>query len=853
MPLHKWIFLLVFVFVGITAGAAHRGVSHRRHRHVLTTPIRRGMHEHESPIQTGFPPRRINPSVLSSFLHAQRANQNVSGQISSVPWMQVASTNFSGRITAIALATNRPDTILIGAADGGVWRSVNGGASFTPVFDTMPTLSIGALAWDPINPAVAYAGTGEANANGDSYPGMGIFTTSDAGATWKYAGLEGVPYISAIVANPANANELFAGGMGGLDLPDTVGGVFHSTDKGATWTKIFSPGDSTGVIDVKYIPFAAPVLLCAAWQRGNGAFKWGSRSGLFRSVDLGKTWLQITSGLPAHDSLLGRIAIAPSLSSPGIVYAELDENHSFYDFGGIYKSNDAGLTWAPTNAPNDTLDWYQGWYDKVFAVNPRNANDLLFGDIDVYHSTDGGGTWANISQAPINTHVDEHAIAYNPIDTTKIFVGNDGGFYQIIYDTDFTNIPWKSSPLPLTQFYSSAIDSLNAAFAMGGTQDNGLLLSNDTAQQNWLSPGGFGDAGMTAVNPMNPRSMICMPLHLAEVDESYDGGNNWSSISNSAVINLTAPLSATPPLFFNPLDSNTIYFATNQVFRTTNGGSDWDSISSIIPFSKHGFITALGCDNKANIFLCGASDGTLALSQNSGAVWKMLSPPFNGWVSSAAVDADAGLLYAGLNFADSGGTLYRSSDLGVTWNILSSLQQGFPPAAVNSIVIDNLNDSTIFIGTDIGVYVSRDVGDSWVRLGTGLPNCAVTQLNLFSRSRIMRAATHGRDMWDFDLGAWEKTVSVHEPLTIPPNIHLSVAPNPASDATAIQFALPSEEYLTVKIYDLIGNCVAAIAGGVYSQGEHSLSWNIAGLPSGAYSCQIVTGGARYVKPLIIAR
>ncbi|HZV13419.1 MAG TPA: T9SS type A sorting domain-containing protein, partial [Candidatus Kapabacteria bacterium] len=637
-----------------------------------------------------------------------------------------------------------------------------------------------------------------------------------------------------------------------------IGGVFHSTDGGSTWTKIFSPGDSVGVIDLQCLRTATPVLLCAAWQRlGNGlSKKGGAHSAVYRSTDKGRSWGKTTNGLPVSDSLTGRIAIAPSLSNPNVVYAAFETISLFSDYGGIYRSTDAGASWSAVSGfPGNISDYYQGWYDKVLAVNPLDENNVLFGDVDMYYTSDAGATWENISNAPLNTHVDQHAIAYDPVDTSTIFAGNDGGVYKIRFDS-----AWQFIPIPVTQFYSSAIDTSRAWFAMGGTQDNGLLLYNDTTTTDWVQPRTLsGDIASTAVNPVNSGTMFAEYLYMTSfipgdgIYQSVNGGISW--IMKSTGISSNDYAAAVPPLAYDLRDTNILYTATNRIYRTTDGGDTWDTISPRLTNDTLGSVTALAISANSSVFISGASDGTVWLSTNGGNEWKNVSSPVSGsWITSLAYDNASGAVYAGL--ANNGTTenpqcLYRSADLGASWQSVSTLASNFPPAAANTIVIDDKNDSILIAGTDIGVYASRDLGTSWEPLGTGLPHSAVAQLNFNRRTRMLRAATHGRDMWQFDLGAWEQSTSVKEPLPENAALDLQAFPNPFTNTLTVSVS-PSmntiDGDIIIEIVDLSGAVQR-----IYKGSRQNVSFDVSSLPSGIYFVHAYSGACTAARKILLVR
>ena len=417
--------------------------------------------------QRAYPLGTIDPALRKASLEqAARLRAETAGAL-PVLWTARGPSNIGGRVTTLAISRQNGDILYAGAADGGVLKSVNQGYNWTPLFDTQPSLSMGAIALDPTNDNIVYVGTGEANSSGDSYDGFGMVKSTNGGASWFSLGLEETRHIGKIVVDPLNPSVLYVAALGTLFTTNPDRGVYKSTDAGATWSHVLFINDSTGVVDLAINPQNPSILLAAAWQRKRGPegrrYVGGVHTGLYRTTDAGATWTRLETGLPPSAPDVGRPAVAIAPSNPSIAYAAFANDPGY--FLGFYRSTDGGVTWAQTNdAALGGLYSNFGWYFGKIFVNPRNANDAVVCGVEYARTRNGGASW-NTSVA---VHVDHHAMAFHPTDSTVVYMGTDGG---VAVSGDGGSNWWNdtSRDLFITQFYAGGIDFLQPALSIGGT------------------------------------------------------------------------------------------------------------------------------------------------------------------------------------------------------------------------------------------------------------------------------------------------------------------------------------------------------------------------------------------------
>jgi uncharacterized protein (TIGR03437 family) len=656
----------------------------------------------------------------------------------------------SGRVNAIAVDPRDNNTVYIGAAEGGVWKTTDGGQHWTPLTDDQASLASGAIALDPSNPDTVYVGTGEENFAQDSYYGAGILKSTDGGASWtNIVGPFLRDKIGSIAVHPSN---------GQIVLCSSGLGVWRSADGGASWTRVVL-GIGTSVL---FDPTDGNIAYAAI-----GSVVGSALNGVYRSTDAGQTW-QVMPGSGANAlplSTAGRIQIAIAPSTPATLYAAL-QNASGNNLLGIYKTTDSGGTWNSTNAPDICpAPVTQCWYDMTLAVDPKNP-DVVFagGSLVLLRTQDGGASWNTLSfigPNRVQIHVDEHNMAFTP-DGSKLYVVNDGGAYST---TDITNSPlnWTelNDTLGLTQFYPGlSINPADANLSLGGAQDNGTQLYR--GQPSWSNVT-CGDGGYTAIDPVVP-SIAYAACQNIQIFRTGNGGTTW--LRSQYGINAQDRVNFIAPLVIDPSNSQTLYFGTYRMWQTLDGGGKWVAISPDLTGRSSATIRAIGvAPSDRNVVYAASSEisrvstgsGTTRLQMTSNA----LSPGGATWtdrtaglpqrmITQIAVDPiDAQTAYATFSgfssITDSRGHIFKTSDGGASWTDISG---NLPDVPVDDVVVDPDVPDTLYIGTDAGVMVTTDGGATWSSLGNGLPRVVVHSLVMQRKSRILRAATHGRSMWD---------------------------------------------------------------------------------------------------------
>ncbi|MBU0983639.1 MAG: hypothetical protein KKA42_07200 [candidate division Zixibacteria bacterium] len=648
----------------------------------------------------------------------------------AVTWQSTGPSNVPGRISAIDVHPSAPNTIIAGSAAGGVYRSTNLGASWTPVFDDVGTFGIGALAIDPSDPATIYVGTGEASTSIDSYEGTGVYKSVDGGDTWSFVGLANSARIGKIVVDPLHPDTVYVAVQGKEfgGVPSTERGLYRSENGGTTWSQILYVDDQTGVIDVALHP-SSGVMLAATYR--------GPTNALYRSPDHGDTWSMIsgTGGLPPTGNI-GRIGVTMDPSSNtgySIQYAADTE-----DLLGMYKTTDLGVTWTQTN-DGALAGSYGGfaWYFGQVRVAPGNPNEVYSLGVSMLKSEDGGNSWF---YADNGTHVDHHAMTILSTNTDVVYSGCDGG---VNYSTDGGNSWTVFTNMENTQFYAMTVDYQNPDHILGGTQDNGTLRTPDGGIGNWQHILG-GDGFYCLVDYTNP-DIIYAESQFGNLTKSTDGGLTFSSATNG-IDRSTSGWNT--PVVMDPVHPNILYYGSDVVYRTTDRADNWTAISGVLTSR---YLTTIGVARSDSLVVyAGSRSGTVYVTTNGGGSWSQVDAALpDRWITRLTVDPfDAGICYATISgYITDGSTLphiYRTDNYGATWTSISS---DLPDVPLNDVILDPHDNQTLYVGSDVGVYVSDDLGASWLPLGTGMPITCVHDLEMNPRNRQLVAATHGRSMF----------------------------------------------------------------------------------------------------------
>ena len=628
-----------------------------------------------------------------------------------------------GRLTAIAVHPTNSSIIYIGGAQGGVWKTTNGGSSWTPLTDGECSLAMGAIAIDPVDPQIVYAGTGEQHFSGDSYYGCGILRSTNGGASWTQLGasifqtLSGGAKISRILIDPSTAGTVTTTTI----LVASDFGLYRSTDGGTNLTRTL-----TGTVTDLAMHPTDPDTLYAA--------RWGSN--VSKSSDGGVSWTDVGNGWATGS--IGRTHVTISPSTPSILYSSV-HNSANSQLLGIWKTVDGGALWTQLAATGASCG-SQCWYDHHIAVHPTNPDTVYFGGILLYRSVNGGGSFSSVLGG---MHVDQHTFAFDPQDPDIVFAGNDGGIYR----SDVGGTVWTSlnTNLALTQFYSGiSLHPFDPSIVLGGTQDNGTLLYQGAID--WSHVLG-GDGGFTAIDFENPTIRYAETQWSAGTSfggpRRSDGGAFNRKVNG---IDITESGLFIPPLVMDPSNPEVLYFGLTSLFRTGDRAENWTQagsgfggrVSAIAPSATDGGIIYVGTDI-----------GRVQMTADTGGVWDNVSAGLpSRFVTDIAVDPlDAQTAYVVVSGFGSG-HVYRTANGATSWQNVSS---NLPDVPVNAVVLDPATRANVFIGTDLGVFASSDSGDTWAAITPGMPNVAVFDLAYNANTGTLIAATHGRGMFSLDV------------------------------------------------------------------------------------------------------
>ncbi len=475
-------------------------------------------------MQRAYPLGEISLEKYYEAIEQTKQIKALSKSSRTNPWVLVGPTNIGGRISDIEMSRTSLDTIYAGIASGGIFKSIDAGINWLPIFDETYSMSIGDLVLDPTNPNIIYVGTGEVNGGGGSvtYGGNGVYKSTDGGATWNHIGLAATEYISRIIVDPVNPQRIFLGAMGKLFGKNSGRGLYRSTDGGMTWENKLFISDSTGCIDVAINSVNPDIVYAAMWERIRTPDRrsyGGSTCGLYRSTDGGENWTELINGLPHNSPTVGRIGISICEFSPEIIYAIYADNIGY--FAGIYKSVNGGDSWTRTNdGVLSNLYSSFGWWFGNIRVDPSNQNNVFVLGLDVYKTTNGGSSWSYSSGS---MHVDQHGMFIHPANPNFVVVGNDGGVYKSLN----SGSSWtKVSIMPITQFYTCEVDYQFPNRYYGGTQDNGTNRTLTGNLNDWQQIFG-GDGFYILVDPSN-NNFVYAESQYGGFGRSTNGGSSFN-------------------------------------------------------------------------------------------------------------------------------------------------------------------------------------------------------------------------------------------------------------------------------------------------------------------------------------
>jgi hypothetical protein len=626
-------------------------------------------------------------------------------------WVSVGPNNFNGRIKSLVTHSTNGNILYAGSADGGVWKTTDGGANWLPTMLVELSLAIGALGISASNPNVLYAATGEDTPGwGPSYPGVGVYKTTGGGSDWDYAGRIPSDRCTRVLVHPSDPNVVYVAGNAGLH---------KSTDGGTTWTNVRADHVSDALFD----PNAPNVLYAGVWNKG-----------VYKSNDGGATWSLLAGGLPSGAAAewiklaMGR----GGANGTSFLVAKMG-----LDSGLLYKSADAGATWSAIPGTHQSVP-YNEWTNMV-AVDPRNQNVIFAGGAGLERSTNGGTSFTGVG----GMHSDLHALVFNPADSNVCYLATDGGVYKSVNN----GVAWalSSKGLVATQLYCVGV-SQAAPFVLGGaTQDQGIIKSTGAAD--WADTSAGNEGGIFVVDPNNSNNIYVTPWS-ANLRRSTNSGASWTTILNG----LGNTAVSVAHLAVMPGNSNTLLCCGGmQLFRSTNQGTNWTGVAGTtgsptrVIYSHSNPSVCYAATDAGRVYKSSGGGSAGSWAEPYAASPAAARPPAGRITGIAVAWNDPNVVY--ITYGNTGlAHVYRSLDGGVTWTVASGAlpSDALPDIPVSSLVADQFNPEVVYVATDIGVFRTRDGGDSWERYSDGMPRVITTELALHRGTNTLYASTMGR-------------------------------------------------------------------------------------------------------------
>ena len=730
--------------------------------------------------------------LIISASNAQRKRNNKatpevkslieSATFSGIKFRNIGPGFMSGRIADIAIHPDNESIIYVAVASGGVWKTINSGTTWDPIFDNEESYSTGSVTIDPNNPNVIWVGTGENDGGRHIGFGDGIYRSDDGGKNWTNMGLRSSEHLSNIIVHPENSDVIYVASQGPLWSKGGERGFYKSTDGGKNWKRTLGDDEWTGVTDIVVDPRDANRIYAATWQRHRTVAAYmggGPKTAIYRSDDAGESWTKLSSGLP--EGTMGKIGLAISYQKPDIVYAAIELERRT---GGIYRSEDRGATWEKRS---DAVSGATGphYYQELYA-SPHHFDRLYLMDTDIQLSEDGGKTFSRFNSE--HRHVDNHALAFKKSDPDYIMVGTDGG----VYESFDLGSNWRYfSNIPVTQFYKVALDDAAPFYNIyGGTQDNSTQggpsrtdNSNGIQNSDWRMVLNW-DGHQPATEPGNPDIIYA---------ERQEGTLSRVDMTTGEVMDIQPQPDADEdyerfnwdaPILVSPHKPTRLYFASQRVWKSENRGDSWmvisgdltkneerlelpimgakqswDSPWDVLAMSNYNTITSLAeSPVQEGLIYAGTDDGQIQVTENGGQEWKkievgaMPNVPSTAFVNDIKADLyDANTVYVALDnhkYGDYNPYLMKSTDRGATWQ---SMTANLPDKTITwRIVQDHVKAELFFLATEFGIYFSIDAGNKWTLLSGGIPTISFRDLAIQKRENDLVGASFGRGFFVLD-------------------------------------------------------------------------------------------------------
>ncbi len=661
---------------------------------------------------------------------------------SGTDWTQEGPGNVAGRLNSLAMNPLDENTVLAGFSGGGIFKTTDGGVSWTPVFDDQPELSIGDITFDPKNPNIVYAGTGDPNVPSNVFNGNGIYKSTDGGDNWSYLNLQQQGIISKVVVDPTDSQILYAAAMGNPYVRDSLRGIYKSEDGGLNWQRVLFVHPQAGASDLVINHQNPQILYAAFWDRirsNKESIIYGPHARIYKTTNGGATWTQLGGGLPT--GIMGRTGLAISAQNPDKLYAIYVDTLSRP--GGMFKTTDGGATWTPINIStlSDAFGDF-GWFFGKVRCNTYNDEDLYLLGVLLWRRQPGSNTWL----VGAGAHADTHDLLFAP--SGKRYLATDGGMY-----TNITGLTWtKSKNLPTTQFYRTNFNPHEPDIYYAGAQDNGIQKGNDNIFNNWQQV--FSADGFRSVFDPGDPMRIWVETQNGSIHRTTNGGANW--MVGQRCLGTTDRCNWDTPFMMSRHSTQWLYAATYRMYGSVDGGG-WSVMSGdltdgIVFEPRFHNVSAIDespvVDNK---LLAGTSDGNVWRREANGTWAKISNGLPDRYVTSVHYSPTLAnriyVTHSGFRDNEHIPHIHRSDDNGQSWQDISA---NLPPVPVNDLfVLPGHSDSILFTATDAGVYYSKNAGNDWKRLGNSMPIIPVFNLAFNPVHRKLAAATFARGIWTF--------------------------------------------------------------------------------------------------------